>query len=213
MRKILARIFGAAAPVPKPAVAPGGLTVSVGFAPWSPNPAPPKASETVVSDAVKSWAETWGAIIANHECPSGWTLCKFGVRGNSEQEASEVWGIVRDGFGVYKCRFWLMLEGAPGRDGFLAVGVNARTGYAFGVFVEIEHAVGAAEIAARLSNREETLDRGAFQRLGAALTEVGYGPSNLYCRPMRGEEIKPGVPWPVWARVPQQARPEEIKPS
>jgi hypothetical protein len=167
--------------------------------PFSPASDPPKAAETM--PVVTPWAE-WDDKIKTHLTPPGWTFCKFGVRAGETGSAAEVWGIVRDGYGTYWCRFFVnIIDDGQHGENFLAVAVNTRNGYAIGIFASMVEACEAIEIALRLSRRGE-LDhdpdgpeaREAYLLLGRALGAAGYGHGHIICRPMQGSEPVPGPP-------------------
>ncbi len=199
--RALVRYFGPRATSVPPK---NGVSVTVEFAPF----APPKAPATTIggSNSVTPWA-VWQRQIETHYTPAGWTFCKFGVRGADEHEAGEVWGIVRDGFGAYWCRFYVH-EFASGHHGeeALAVIVNARTGYAIGIFANIVQACEAAEIALRLSTPHD------FAQVAHALGAAGYLQGGIICRPMKDAAVVQGAPIPVWLR-PEIEKPAEVRPS
>jgi hypothetical protein len=198
LARSLVRYFGPRATSVSPQ---NGVSMTVSFESFSP----PKAPATSHEGNVTPWA-AWQRQIDTHYTPAGWTFCKFGVRGADEHEAGEVWGIVRDGFGAYWCRFYVH-EFASGHHGeeALAVVVNARTGYALGIFVNLTMACEAAEIALRLSSHDSNL-------LVHALGTAGYLQGGIICRPMRDAAVVQGPPIPVWMR-PDIEKPAEVRPS
>lgn len=229
-RRSLMRYFGVAATSVSPENTPDRdargyelsvtMTPFVGYLPSSPASDPPKAPATSLGGPnVTSWAE-WQDKIDNHYARPGWTFCKFGVRGADKDEASDVWGIVRDGFGAYWCRFFVhSYEHGVSGEHALAVAINARTGYAFGIFSRMDEACEAADMALRLSYRRD-LDqdpddpdsREAYGMLTQALCAAGYSQGTTICRPMKGADIVPGAPIPVWMQR-EASIPAEVKPS
>lgn len=191
--------------------------MTVSFEPFIAASAPPKAPETTIGGpSVTPWVE-WAKKSSTHFTPKNWTFCKFGVRGASEEECGEVFGIVRDGFGAYWCRFLVSVpdQGFHGEQ-FLAVGIETRSGYAFGVFGNIQIAVEAAEIAMRISARNRlTPDEGpdGYLVLGEALGAAGYTPAHAQCRPMHHGEVVPGPAIPVWTRPDLQPKPDGVVAS
>lgn len=221
LRRLYVRYFGVAATSVSPQFAPNPVSMTVAFQPFSPASDPPKAPDTKVGGpSVTPWAE-WQWKINQHYTPLGWTFCKFGVRGPGPDETGEVWGIVRDGFGAYWCRFYIHAhETGDHGEQFLAVAVNVRSGYAFGIFSQMDQACEAVEIALRLSRRagldhsfDEPEGFEAYRLLTHAMITAGYGQGAIICRPMKGADVIQGAPIPVWMRPESEARPAEVRPS
>jgi hypothetical protein len=219
LARSLVRYFRPAATSVSPQITPVGVSMTLSFAPFSPASAPPKAPEAPSSPSAKPWAE-WGEKIANHYTPAGWTFCKFGLRGPGAEDGGEVFGIVKNGYGAYWCRFYIYVPETNFRGAqYLAVAANVRSGYAIGIFANMIIATDAAEIAMRLS-QHEGLDgnpdapdtNGAFQLLSVALGAAGYTMAQAACRPMAGDDVIAGSPIPVWIRTDAE-RPAEVMPS
>jgi hypothetical protein len=99
-----------------------------------------------------SWPE-YAAVMAAHDVFDGWTFCRFGIRGPGEYDNAFVFGVVRNPFGAW----WAPFDCRDAATGYqvqrlLACLEHTRSGIAIGVFGDMELAIEAAELAARLGD-------------------------------------------------------------
>jgi hypothetical protein len=158
------------------------------------------------------WATWRGYADENHR--HGWSFCCFGIR-SAEGGVNFVRGIVRGPFGVHG---EAMMLGNPVCQEKPVWGItHLRGGFGCGLFLSMEAATSAAEIAARLALDWDAIDVNSDDRapLTATLgrTHLAWVNANLMPAPFLAHHKNPSVPpMNVWYRdYTPETRPE--KPS
>ncbi|MET4187669.1 hypothetical protein ABIB86_000382 [Bradyrhizobium sp. JR1.7] len=182
------------------------------------SPSLPQPSPTASEPAQHPAWDDYTALMASHPSYPGWTFCRFGVRGPTKDDHSEVQGIVRAPFGAWWSPF-LCIEPETGYRAShgLACVEHTRTGLAIGVFANMDTAVEAAEIAMRMDawhtfDLDQNLSLELIRRVRTAWTAAGITMAPFSGYPLVRGEVPEGMP-PVgiFAKTPtDHHRPEKL---
>ncbi len=173
---------------------------------------------TEPAPAPSSWA-AYDAVMAAHQSYPGWTYCKFGVRGPRAVDHSEVQGVVRAPFGAWWAPFLCVDRGTGFQTARgLACIEHVRAGMAIGVFGDMDIAVEAAEIAARMDQWASfDFERGTsvhlVKRVRTAWDAAGIILSSFDCYPTVHGKVPDGQgPVAIFIKNPMadHHRPEKL---
>lgn len=179
-----------------------------------------RLDSVVAAPARPSWAD-YNKLMASHPIYDGWTFCKFGVRGPGREDHTDVLGIVRAPFGAWLAPFVIVEHGSDVRHRYtrgLACIEHTRTGMAIGVFGDMEVAVAAAEIAARMADWnafdvEEAQSLYLIRRVRSAWDAAGIVQSLYAGYPTVNGKVPEGQgPVAIFVKNPMadQQRPEKL---
>lgn len=158
---------------------------------------PPQAGTT--SPPVGTW-DSYATVMAQHHAAPGWTFCRYGIRGPLEHQQSFVTGIACAPFGASWARFLCTNPdiGYSEKRSLVAL-THTPTGYAVGVFNDMELAVEAAELVMRMSIDwrgfgEQPDSVPTIARIRSAWNAAGIWFSPFLAYPMIEEEVPEGMP-------------------
>lgn len=159
--------------------------------------------------------EVHAAFMREHHAAAGWTFCRYGIRGPTEDGLSFVTGIARAPFGVAWSRFLCVNPDINYRtERSLAALTHTPSGYAIGVFNDMALAVEAAELATRMAIDWQAVSPAVVLRAREAWNAVGIVFAPFLAYPLLEDSVPSGSPpTGIFMRNHQFAYPQPPKES